>query len=199
MTSFIARHGSRFKVMGAPSVCHPVSVQLAGLIMGDLRVSGFSHLREDRTMTKILPTDASDIPSWCFLSPVCAGILSYPHAHTPQSPGLWMHSSRGCLVLLLLYLCWYLVVAVNTTPHRAHFTHANLFSRVAQELIPHQHTLSFVSPFKRVISILMPQAQSLLPDFLPLPLPQHAPSPQFPSHSGTSQRSTLWWTVWSMG
>ena len=76
---------------------------------------------------------------------------------------------------------------VNTTPHRAHFTHANIFSSVTQRA--GQAPARFICVCLETIihnscvSSLIRTHCGLISRFPPIPLPQHIPCPLYPSHS----------------
>ena len=76
---------------------------------------------------------------------------------------------------------------VNSTTHRTHFTHANMFLRVAQGA--EEARARFVSlclHSRSSSSRVMSHAQSLWSDFPLFPLPQYVSSLLHPSHSEES-------------
>ena len=83
--------------------------------------------------------------------------------------------------------------SVNTTPHRAHFTHANIFSRVVQG--PERFQTRFgMCPLENnhsSFSCFMSYPQSSWSDLPPSPFPPHIPSLLYPSH-GAEQPHDPW-------
>ena len=119
---------------------------------------------------------------WCFAAELVGGTTGASSNFTPRKCPL--HPSSAQLEIRPQKLRGNVHgQSVNSTPNHAHLTHANIFSRVAQEPERGSARIVFLCLLGKV-SHLHPH-RSLLLDFPSLPLPHGALSLLFPLHPGT--------------